>query len=415
MTNSYFVQWLTQQKRYTNVYLLGEGGMGQVFHATDPDLSRELAVKVLLDDVRDEASRARFNNEMKALTKIGSHPGVVQFYSKESTPRGDDVMMMAFIDGGTLAHAIRERAQNGRGFTVAEVVYYLTPIASSLDYMHHELHPGWVHRDIKPANILLRKNPGSLPPAVLSDFGISIEEGQSRLTKVGHIVGTEKYLAPENNGHAYGDDDMSARADDYSLALIAFEMLTLHHLKDTMPRSEWEGQRRIPDLSSDAFTAVLAKDTARVVAQVQTVLNKALDSVPMQRFVRAQDFIAALDDVSRSQPTTNRAPESVQPQQAKTPGQPTQHWPRPAGSFGSVEQAMPTGFVAPANPVASPGTVSPSTPVTPAVPGATVHKRAAAKPRAAKPAAKDNQNALIITVTIVVIILIFVVTWAIVS
>lgn len=440
MTNSYFVQWLTQQKRYTNVYLLGEGGMGQVFHATDPDLSRELAVKVLLDDVRDEASRARFHNEMKALTKIGSHPGVVQFYSKESTPRGDDVMVMAFIDGGTLGHAIRTRAQKGQGFTVAEVVYYLKPIASALDYMHHELNPGWVHRDIKPASILLRKHPGSLPPAVLSDFGISIEEGQSRLTKIGHIVGTEKYLAPENNGHAYGDDDMSARADDYSLALIAFEMLTLHHLKDTMPRSEWEGQRRIPDLSSDAFSEYLAKDTAHVVSKVQTVLNKALNSVPMQRYGRAQDFIAALADVSYSHsprsisgPTATASPVSAptqpspRPEKAHNTGkaeqpsqfgqhrQPPQQWPAPSASFGAVERARPTGFTAPANPLASPGTVSPSTPVTPAMPGSTVERRPAARRAATAPPAKDNSNALIITVTVVVIILIFVVTWAIVA
>ncbi|MBU5653852.1 protein kinase [Corynebacterium aurimucosum] len=440
MTNSYFVQWLTQQKRYTNVYLLGEGGMGQVFHATDPDLSRELAVKVLLDDVRDEASRARFHNEMKALTKIGSHPGVVQFYSKESTPRGDDVMVMAFIDGKTLGHAIRERAHQGRGFSVAEVVYYLKPIASALDYMHHELHPGWVHRDIKPANILLRKNPGSLPPAVLSDFGISIEEGQSRLTKIGHIVGTEKYLAPENNGNAYGDDDMSARADDYSLALIAFEMLTLHHLKDTMPRSEWEGQRRIPDLSSDAFAEFLAGDTSRVVSEVQTVLNKALNSVPMQRYARAQDFIAALGDVSQSRPAQRVAapaadapriaptPQpSARPEQPRNAGragqpsqfgrhpQPSQRWPEPAASFGSVERARSTGFVAPSNPIASPGTVPPSAPVTPAMPGSTVQRRSTPQQANNKPPARDNSNALIITVTVVVIILIFVVTWAIVA
>ncbi|ACP32412.1 serine/threonine protein kinase [Corynebacterium aurimucosum] len=440
MTNSYFVQWLTQQKRYTNVYLLGEGGMGQVFHATDPDLSRELAVKVLLDDVRDEASRARFHNEMKALTKIGSHPGVVQFYSKESTPRGDDVMVMAFIDGKTLGHAIRERAHQGRGFSVAEVVYYLKPIASALDYMHHELHPGWVHRDIKPANILLRKNPGSLPPAVLSDFGISIEEGQSRLTKIGHIVGTEKYLAPENNGNAYGDDDMSARADDYSLALIAFEMLTLHHLKDTMPRSEWEGQRRIPDLSSDAFAELLAGDTSRVVSEVQTVLNKALNSVPMQRYARAKDFIAALGDVSQTRPaqraaapaadapriapTPQPSPRPEQPRNAGSAGQPSQfgqhpqpsqRWPEPSASFGSVERARPTGFVSPSNPIASSGTVSPSAPVTPAMPGSTVQRRSTSQRANHKPPAKDNSNALIITVTVVVIILIFVVTWAIVA
>lgn len=440
MTNSYFVQWLTQQKRYTNVYLLGEGGMGQVFHATDPDLSRELAVKVLLDDVRDEASRARFHNEMKALTRIGSHPGVVQFYSKESTPRGDDVMVMAFIDGKTLGHAIRERAQKGRGFSVAEVVYYLKPIASALDYMHHELHPGWVHRDIKPANILLRKNPGSLPPAVLSDFGISIEEGQSRLTKIGHIVGTEKYLAPENNGNAYGDDDMSARADDYSLALIAFEMLTLHHLKDTMPRSEWEGQRRIPDLSSDAFAQFLADDTKRVVSEIQTVLNKALNSVPMQRYARAQDFIAALDDVSQSHPSQRAssattaaariappqhpAPQSGQPRNTGNAGRPSQfgpqrqapqRWPEPSASFGSVDRARPTGFAAPSNPIASSGTVSPSTPVTPAMPGASVQRRSTPHRASKGSPAKDNSNALIITVTVVVIILIFVVTWAIVA
>ncbi len=377
VTSSYFVQWLTQHKRYTNVYLLGEGGMGQVFHATDPDLSRELAVKVLLDDVRDEASRARFHNEMKALTRIGSHPGVVQFYSKESTPRGDDVMVMAFLDGGTLDHAIKERARIGRGFSLDEVVYYLKPIAESLDYMHHELRPGWVHRDVKPANILLRQHPGSLAPAVLSDFGISIQEGQSRLTEVGHIVGTEKYLAPENNGMAYGDDDLSARADDYSLALIVFEMLTLHHLKLTMPRSEWLGERRLPDLSSDAFKRFFDPSTARAVQNVQRVLEKALDSVPMNRFSTAVEFINALDDVHLATPAPH------------TEAQP---W-RP--------QAAPTSLVH------VPTSTTPAQNVP--VPAMRNHEQ---NSRTQK---KDNSNTLIISVTIVVIILIFVVTWAVVA
>lgn len=414
MTSSYFVEWLTQHKRYTTVYLLGEGGMGQVFHATDPDLSRELAVKVLLDDVRDEASRARFHNEMKALTRIGSHPGVVQFYSKESTPRGDDVMVMAFIDGGTLAHAIKDRARTGRGFTVKEVVYFLTPIASALDYMHHELHPGWVHRDVKPANILLRKNPGSLPPAVLSDFGISIEEGQSRLTKIGHIVGTEKYLAPENKGHAYGDDDLSARADDYSLALIAFEMLTLHHLKDTMPRSEWRGERRLPELSSAAFSDVLAPDTAAVVSQVQEVLSKALDSVPMQRYATAEEFIQALEKISN--PSSSAVPQkSGTGHQEQTVEQashlaPTQKWPEPPRP---TENMRPTGFVAPSNPISPTSHVRPSTPVTP--PTSVAQNQSGVPSALSSPPKKDNSNALIITATVVVIILIFLVTWAIVA
>lgn len=407
------------------MYLLGEGGMGQVFHATDPDLSRELAVKVLLDDVRDEASRARFHNEMKALTRIGSHPGVVQFYSKESTPRGDDVMVMAFIDGGTLAHAIKDRARTGRGFSVNEVVYYLKPIASALDYMHHELHPGWVHRDVKPANILLRKRPGSLPPAVLTDFGISIQEGQSRLTKIGHIVGTEKYLAPENNGRAYGDDDLSARADDYALALIAFEMLTLHHLKDTMPRSEWIGERRLPDLTSAAFADYLAPETARVASHVQKALDKALDGVPMRRYATAQEFISALDkaasstsspaalprqhvptpeDQSQPRPEARVTPPSQPEQQSPLPRisqQQQQLWPEPSRP---TEHNRPTGFFTPANPISSTEHIDPSTPVTPAVPsGSRI------------PDKKDNTNALFIAATVVVIFLIFLVTWAVVA
>lgn len=369
---------------------------------------------MLLDDVRDEASRARFHNEMKALTRIGSHPGVVQFYSKESTPRGDDVMVMAFIDGGTLAHAVKDRARTGRGFTLKEVVYLLTPIASALDYMHHELHPGWVHRDVKPANILLRKNPGSLPPAVLSDFGISIEEGQSRLTKIGHIVGTEKYLAPENKGHAYGDDDLSARADDYSLALIAFEMLTLHHLKDTMPRSEWLGERRIPELSSAAFSDVLAPDTAAVVSQVQEVLSKALDSVPMQRYSTAEEFIQALAKISSfsssAVPQKSGTAHQEQPAEQASHPAPTQKWPEPPRP---TENMRPTGFVAPSNPISPTSHVRPSTPVTPPTPVA--QSQSGVPSALSSPPKKDNSNALIITATVVVIILIFLVTWAIVA
>lgn len=397
VTNSYFAEWLTQHKRCTDVYLLGEGGMGQVFHATEPDLAREDAVKFLLEGVGDEASTARFNNEMRALTKIGQHPGVVKLYSKDTTPQGDAAMFMEYVDGGTLAQAIRNRAETRTGFSMAEVVYYLRPIAAALDYMHHELSPGWVHRDLKPANVLLRRNPGSLAPAVLSDFGISIQEGQSRMTKIGHIVGTEKYAAPENNGQAYGDDDLSARADDYSLALIAFEMLTLHHLKDTMPRSEWWGTRRVPDLTSDAFAAFLEPGTARVAGQVHQVMDKALDSVPMRRFPKAMDFIDALERSAQ-----------VGSGEASASAATAEHAPAPQFQYA----ANPFHLNSAQRPAYHPQNVQYDGAVTPS--GNAVSF--AASPGAqSSPVKKDSTNALIIAITVVVIILIALVTWAIVA
>ena len=227
-------------------------------------------------------------------------------------------------------------------------------------------------------------------------------------------MGTEKYLAPENKGHAYGDDDLSARADDYSLALIAFEMLTLHHLKDTMPRSEWRGERRLPELSSAAFSDVLAPDTAAVASQVQDVLSKALDSVPMQRYATAEEFIQALEKISNSSSSAapQKSPTAPQPPRSEHASHtvPTQKWPEPPRP---TENMQPTGFVAPSNPISSTAHVRPSTPVTPPTP--IPPQQSGVSSALSAPPKKDNGNALIITATVVVIILIFLVTWAIVA
>ena len=207
---------------------------------------------------------------------------------------------------------------------------------------------------------------------------------------------------------------MSARADDYSLALIAFEMLTLHHLKDTMPRSEWRGERRLPELSSAAFSDVLAPDTTAVVSQVQEVLSKALDSVPMQRYATAEEFIQALAKVSSSSSSAapQKSPTAPQPPRSEHTAHtaPTQKWPEPPRP---TENMRPTGFVAPSNPISTTSHVRPSTPVTP--PTSVAQNQSGVPSALSSPPKKDNSNALIITATVVVIILIFLVTWAIVA
>ena len=96
---------------------------------------------------------------------------------------------------------------------------------------------------------MLRRLPTDSGYSVLSDFGIAISEGQSRLTAIGNVIGTENY-SPESNSRDYSGQEASFSGDNYALALIAFEMLTMYHLKEMMPDSAWRAKRTVPAMGT---------------------------------------------------------------------------------------------------------------------------------------------------------------------
>ena len=200
---------------------LGGGGMSRVFVATETRLNRTVVIKVLPSTATLDAGR--FEREIQVAASL-HHPHIVQLLS---AGEGDGILWyaMPFVDGESLS----DRLQRGT-LSPTEVVHLLREVADALAYAHSR---GIVHRDIKPGNIML-----SGRHALVTDFGVAKAlavgerpetEERSRdlsvtaLTSVGMALGTPAYMAPEQ---AVADPNVDARADIYSLGVVAYEMLT---------------------------------------------------------------------------------------------------------------------------------------------------------------------------------------------
>src|SRR5690349_19221877 len=183
--------------------------MGVVYRAYHPELERTGAVKIMNALSPDRDSVTRFRHEAQAIAQL-RHPNIVNVYdfgAFEGTP----YMVVEYVPGGSLA----ARMADGR-LDQATALKYLRGIAAGLDYAHAH---GVVHRDVKPANVLLTAD----DTPVLADFGLAkLLQGTSLKSLTGVTTGTPAYMAPEQvAGHQVGP-----AADRYSLATIAYEMLT---------------------------------------------------------------------------------------------------------------------------------------------------------------------------------------------
>ncbi|MAT95972.1 MAG: hypothetical protein CL608_02295 [Anaerolineaceae bacterium] len=204
---------MTEQEtfgRYQIKAKLGQGGMGSVYHAYDPNFRRDVALK-LLDKrlTHDKKFQRRFEREARAVAKI-DHPGIVPIYDF-GEDEGALFLVMPLMEGGTLG----KRLENGL-LSVEEATSILKQIAPALD-MTHRLN--MVHRDLKPDNILFDRY--GVPR--VADFGIvKSAEGSMTLT-AGALIGTPAYMSPEQ---VSSKDTIDGRSDIYSLGIILFQMLT---------------------------------------------------------------------------------------------------------------------------------------------------------------------------------------------
>ena len=193
--------------------LLGQGGMGLVFRATDLTLGRTVALKVITPEVAGDAVfRTRFERECRVAAAI-DHPHVVQIYHAGQV-EGLLFLTMRYVDGTDLRRLLsrESRLDSTRAVSIAG------QIAGALDEAHTL---GLVHRDVKPANVLLAQRSGR-DHAYLTDFGITRRADDEHVTRTGVALGSVDYMAPEQ---AHGAD-VDARADVYSLACVLFQMLT---------------------------------------------------------------------------------------------------------------------------------------------------------------------------------------------
>jgi eukaryotic-like serine/threonine-protein kinase len=191
---------------------LGSGAFGTVYRAFDPNLNREVALKVPNPGVMTEPKRAeRFLREAKAAANL-RHPHIVPVF--DAGKDGDHYFIAsAFIDGKPLSDAIPE---GGMEFALAARI--VRELAEALAYAHEQ---GIVHRDVKPANTML----DTRYHVHLMDFGLAARrQEESRLTNDGAVMGTVAYMSPETaRGHT---DDPRPTADQYSVGVVLYELLT---------------------------------------------------------------------------------------------------------------------------------------------------------------------------------------------
>ncbi|HEY3014830.1 MAG TPA: protein kinase [Nocardioides sp.] len=198
--------------RYTLNRELGAGGMGCVFAATDVQLGREVAVKVIRPDLAgEEEHRARFEREAAILARMDS-PHVVQVHDYGELD-GTFYLVTQLVNGGDLSRRIRSDGTP----PPARALTLLAEVADGLDHAHRA---GVTHRDIKPSNVLLRDD-GRNVEAVLCDFGIASAPGLE-LTRTGAVTGTLLYMAPER----HRGEAASVRGDIYSTGCLLWFALT---------------------------------------------------------------------------------------------------------------------------------------------------------------------------------------------
>jgi serine/threonine protein kinase len=225
------------EQRYRVEGRLGHGGMATVFLAHDRKLDRSVAIKLLADNLAgDEEVRARFTREARLAAKL-DHPNVVKVFD---VGEEDDrpYIVMELVAGGTLGDRMERRR---RALPLAEALPLLRQMCDGLGHAHAKR---LVHRDVKPQNMLLREADGCLKVA---DFGIARAAEETRLTRSGNVLGTDRYMAPEQ----LADGRISPATDVFACGVVADEVLPKRRpaeLQEIVERCLEEDPRdRFPD------------------------------------------------------------------------------------------------------------------------------------------------------------------------
>ncbi len=251
--------------RYRPLEVLGQGGMGVVFHAIDERLGRDVAIKSLRSDLANAEFIARFAAEATALARI-HHPNVVQILDVAEPGSGVGYYVMELVRGTPLSQLIRERGR----LPWAQAYDVLAQVASALATVHKS---GVVHRDLKPSNLLCAEIGRDTWHVKLIDFGIALSPGAPRLTRPGEVLGTLPYMAPEQ----FAGVGIDRRTDVYGWGVLALELL------GGMSPAELFGNESLAGAPlRDAAPAVLER--ARVRPDIVAIVRRCLCTQPDDRW-----------------------------------------------------------------------------------------------------------------------------------
>ena len=294
----------TVGNRYKVLEVIGTGAMATVYAAEDTRLGRKVALKILRpEQAQDDTFRARFKREAEAVASL-NNPAIVAVYDTGSYNPSQDgeeassedstaipYIVMEYVEG----HTLRSILSRGGHLPVRDALGYSEQLLGALQYSHSM---GIIHRDIKPANIMVlertsediaKGQPGQIK---VMDFGISraIEEAGEALTKANVVMGSARYMSPEQ----VSGKDIDARSDLYSAACVIYEMIA--------GRSPFDAESNV-DLAakhlSDTPEPPSKFTPLEVPAGLDEVILKGLAKNPDERYQSAAEFAQALVSVAR--------------------------------------------------------------------------------------------------------------------
>ena len=270
--------------RYSIIRTIGEGGMANVYLAYDTILDRNVAVKVLRGDLRnDEKFVRRFQREALSASSL-NHPNIVEMYDVGEDD-GEYYIVMEYVEGKTLKQLLKKRGS----LTITEVIDIMSQLTDGMAHAHDSY---IIHRDIKPQNIMILEN-GMIK---ITDFGIAMALNSTQLTQTNSVMGSVHYLPPEQ---AAGKG-CTIKSDIYSMGILMYELLTgsvpfkgdnaveiaLKQLKEPIPSI----RKKLPELPQS----------------VENIIIKATAKNPMNRYKDAremhQDIITCLDEQRANEP-----------------------------------------------------------------------------------------------------------------
>jgi serine/threonine-protein kinase len=295
--------------RYRLLEKIGEGGVGAVYRGVHETLRKPVAVKLLGRAARaDREMVTRFEREAVAAANL-KHPGIAEASDFGQTPDGLLFLVMEYVQGRSLRELV---AEEGR-LPPARALHLLRQVGAAVAFAHgREV----VHRDLKPANVVVFDRDEERDLVKVIDFGIarmrsSFGGGPSGLTQVGTVVGTVEYMAPEQ---AMGQA-VDARADQYALGVMAFELLT------------GEPPYAADDAASLVYMHVgapIPSATERapdLPGTVDAVLARMMGKLPDERFASVAEAMTALTDAfARPSPVApDLTPPAVSAMRVRTP------------------------------------------------------------------------------------------------
>ena len=315
--------------RYRIEALLGEGGMGAVYKAYDTELGRTVALKLVRPELATSPqTMQRFKQELLLASKI-SHKNILRIHDLGDAG-GVKFITMALVEGTDLSGLI----EKGGRLPFDRALKFTRQLCSALEAAHNE---GVVHRDLKPQNILIDQSDN----IYVSDFGLakSLEAEATMMTRSGQILGTPRYMSPEQ----VEARDVDHRADIYSMGLIIYEMFTA----DIPFRGESAMQlmyQRVTAEPQDPRTIF-----PEMPDYLATIILKCLERDPAKRYQTAREVLDDLDaqNAPALSPSATTTTTTSAPKAGPKPGSATIsiEIPRPTGRWGIVIGAVALAVV----------------------------------------------------------------------